>query len=147
MEQLPLPLEDKEPTQEVQQPTQQQSVEAELRAALAEFGPKAPTQAKIEEWKAEHGEIFLFGFSELELFIWRPLARLEFKVLQVEGQEQQMSQFQFEEKICDTCVLWRSINIPWDKTKAGTIQTLHEQILQRSNFIGPAAAGMLVVKL
>jgi len=111
--------------------------------------PSAPSQEQIEQWKTEFGEVFVSGFSEEHLYIWRPISRPEWVQLQAMAAdpEAQMTQYRFEEMVCDTCVLWRSINVPWAKGKAGTPTSLQEQILQNSDFLSPQAASLLVAKL
>jgi hypothetical protein len=111
--------------------------------------PNAPSAEQIEQWKVQHGEVFVSGFSEIELFVWRPLTRPEWIRLQMlaASPEAQMDQYKFEEAICNMCVLWKAQEKTWDQGKAGTVSTLQEQIMQQSNFLTPQAASMLVAKL
>lgn len=105
--------------------------------------PGAPTQQMIEQWKTVHGEVYMLALSEKEVFIWRPITRPEY--LQV--QQTVQNQSQYEELICDVCTLWRSVDADWQKGKAGTPATLHEQILLQSNFVNANAASLLVARL
>lgn len=111
--------------------------------------PGAPTTEQIDEWKKKFGEVFCSGFSELELFIWRPISRAEFISLQVAASQAQNSgQFVLEEQLVETCVLWASESGQKALTlKAGSLPTLQEQIMQNSNFVSPSVASALVVKL
>jgi hypothetical protein len=111
--------------------------------------PNAPSQEQIEQWKMQFGEVFVSGFSDTELFIWRAVNRPEWVRIQMKmnDPEAKMDQFKFEELICDTCILWKSVSVTWDTGKAGTPGTLQEQILQQSNFYSPQQAAMLVAKL
>ena len=60
----------------------------------------------------------------------------------------QVNNFVIEVKIVDTCVLWKSPQgAEALAKKAGTYSTLHEQILQASNFMNPAYAAQFVAKL
>lgn len=138
-------------TEEVQEPKkEEQEVEAgqNLAQALKEF-EDAPSQDQIESWKAQHGDVFVSGFSSEEIFIWRAVSRPEWVNLQemAANPESGVNQFVFEEMVCETCVLWRSVKVPWNEGKAGTPSSLQEQILQNSNFLTPQAASMLVQKL
>tara|TARA_Y100000310_G_C20685949_1_gene818986 strand:+ start:363 stop:785 length:423 start_codon:yes stop_codon:yes gene_type:complete len=105
----------------------------------------APSPDQIEQWKAEFGDVYVSGFSETELFVWRPLFRGEFVQLQATVAEKQLDQYQSEELVCATCVLWPEAD--WSKSKAGNASTVHEQIMQNSNFLAPQAAAFLVAKL
>ena len=107
-----------------------------------------PTEQQKEAWKAEFGEIFVSGFSEKELFIWRPINRTEWSEMHsfIAGSETQLSELDIEEYVCEKCVLWPK-DYNWGKGKAGTAHTLHEQIMSNSNFLSPAAAMTLVAKL
>ena len=134
--------------QETVEPNQTEQLAANLANLLAAF-PNAPSQDQITEWKKQHGDVFVSGFSETEVYIWRPVTRPEYIKIQTRLQEPNspINQFQLEEIVCETCVLWKSVDVAWDKGKAGTPQALSEQIMQNSNFLSPQAASMLVVKL
>ncbi len=112
--------------------------------------PGAPNAEKIEEWKTQHGEVYVAGFSETELFVWRPITRQEYVALQLEAKatEGGMPQTTFEEKVDQACLLWPAPStINWLTIKAGTPNSLYEAIMQNSNFVPPGMASMLVVKL
>lgn len=121
--------------------------------------PGKPTNQQIEEWKAEHGDIFVSGFSESEMYIWRPVQRKEWVHLQTEfqgavlkAQEAQNAsmmptQFELEEEVLDLCLIWKSKEVEWAKSKGGTVSSLYEQIMQKSNFVNPQGASLLVAKL
>ncbi len=122
--------------------------EKTLADLLVEF-PGAPDQNRIEEWKGQFGEIFCSGFSATELFVFRSLNRKEFVDQQLDlAQAQATDAFTAEETIVEQCVLWMTDVAEKSLTqKAGTLSTLHEQIMQNSNFVNPAMASALVVKL
>jgi hypothetical protein len=111
----------------------------------------APGEAEVEKWKQQFGEVFVSGFSETELFVWRPLSREEYVTMQKamrapkEGEEP-MSDLDFEQAVVDTCMLWGSATDAL-KTKGGSVSTLSEQIMTNSNFMAPAMASVLVMKL
>lgn len=132
-------------------PEQPQSEVPDLAAILSQF-PGAPNQQEIEKLKQQYGEVFCSGFSNTELFIWRPLSRREYVNLQKDLRQQPApgkeapSEFDFEEQVVKTCTLWTSDEETLFK-KGGSIGTLSEQIMMHSNFMNSAMAATLVVKL
>lgn len=126
-------------------------VEEQEAPALDEYMrgiPGAPSKDQIEQWKQQFGEVLCSGFSETELFVWRPLTRAEFVGLQAAMAQTEATQFDFEDKLVETCVLWASpAGTQALEKKAGSMSTLQEQIMQNSNFMNPAVAAALVVKL
>lgn len=130
----------------------QQPEQKEEKPAFEEYMagiPGAPAREQVEQWKQQFGEVLCSGFSETEIFIWRPITRAEFITLQtVMAQQQDATQYDFEERLVETCVLWASpLGQESLRTKAGSLSTLQEQIMQNSNFMNPAVASALVVKL
>lgn len=126
-----------------------QEAQAQLPSFLSQI-PGAPSKDQIDAWKKEFGEVFVSGFSETELFVWKPLFRKDFIQIQIAISQlpedtKQFAQFKQEELICSTCVLWPKTD--WSTSKAGTPQSLAEQITQNSNFLAPVAALTLVAKL
>jgi hypothetical protein len=123
--------------------------EKTLAEALAVF-PGSPSQQEIEGWKQAHGEIFCSAFSEVELYVWRPVNRIEFVTMQTQlaMSQEQVTQFNVEEDIVKRCLLWASpLGVSGLETKAGSLTSLHEQIMQNSNFMDPRVAAQLVIKL
>lgn len=136
---------------EKQTEEQVENVSEQVQSGLADVlreHKNAPTQEQIERWKVEHGEIFVSGFSDDDLYVWRPVSRAEWRGLQAKTQnpEANLDQFGFEELVCETAILWKS-NPKSLASKGGTASTLYEQILQNSNFMTPQAASMLVARL
>jgi hypothetical protein len=120
-----------------------------LAEILSDFAG-SPTKEQLDKWKAEHGEIFCSGLSALELFIFRPVKRQEFVQMQLVLAQatEPVTQYQVEEDTVQKCVLWASEpGLSALKLKAGTLSTLNEQVLQNSNFVTPAMASQLVIKL
>ena len=122
---------------------------AQVAGALAVF-PGAPSAAQIEEWKAKFGEVFCSGFSETELYIFRPISRVEFVKLQVDAAKSEIpiTQLEMEEQIVKVCILWASpLATRGMGLKGGTLSTLHEMVMQNSNFVSPQLAAALCIKL
>jgi len=130
-----------------------QSAEQEVEKSLANQVKSfegAPANDQIEAWKQEHGDVFASAFSDTELLMWRSVARVEFSELQNAAMQADppLTQFQMEERLVRLCLLWASPDAmnALDK-KAGSMTTLHEQILLNSNFMDPRLAATLVTKL
>ena len=137
----------------------------------------APNQGQVDKWKTQYGNIYCTGFSEQEIYIFRPLARKEYQVLQAKQQtaalkQQKMNDFvqgnieagqwgevekaidedlkksaENDEEIIKQCVLWPKLSDKQLESKAGTVPVLMEQIMQNSNFLTPQQASALVIKL
>lgn len=103
-----------------------------------------PGAETIERWKVEHGEVYVFAFDETEMYIWRPLKRLEYKHLKAQIKNDNDI---FMEAVVQKCVLWPHLPPEFSAIcKAGTINTLYEVIMQGSNFIDPQLAANLLVR-
>lgn len=138
-----------EPSQEEQAKEEATKKARELPSLLQQL-KDAPSSTQIEGWKAKFDEVFVSGFSEEELFVWRPVFRPEYLLLQKGSLDEQtgvVDQAKFEEGLCETCVLYKSTKRSLVEGKAGTISTLAEQIMQNSNFIPAQLAMVLVAKL
>jgi hypothetical protein len=119
----------------------------DIASALASF-PEAPTKEDIEGYKQKFGEVFCSGFSDQELYVWRPLSRKEFVELQSELSQAQGTQLDQEQRVAQLCLLWASDEAKRSlEQKAGSLSTLHEQVMFNSNFVDPRIASALVVKL
>lgn len=147
MTEVNVPVEEKEPV-EAQEEKKEKKKEEEptdvLAKALEEF-PGAPDQTAIEGWKQQHGDVFCSGFSETEIYVWRSITRAEFSALQVKSSQEDIDA---EMEAVQTCLLWSTPRGQDSMfSKAGTLTTLHEQVLQNSNFVDPRMASTLVFKL
>ena len=129
--------------------TEEKKETPSLLDVLAGFS-NSPSKEELDTWKGTHGEVFCSGLSATEIFIFRPVKRAEFVQQQVDLSQatEPVTQFQVEEDTVGRCVLWASdAGKAALKTKAGTLSTLNEQIMQNSNFTTPAMANALVIKL
>ena len=135
-------------TEATEQPSDQEAPKDLAELLQQQVG--APSSEQIDAWKEEHGEVFCSGFSETEMFIWRPLRRQEFRTLQEQLAAGAVDQFQYEDRIVETCIIWPDLGphgaVGLGK-KAGTITTLADQIMQNSNFLPPQLAATLIRKL
>lgn len=105
--------------------------------------PDKPGAEKINQWKELHGEVMLFAIDDAEMYIWRPLRRLEYKTLRAQAKDDS----DFMEMVVQKCVLWPILPVDFMATcKAGTIDTFFEVIMQGSNFIDPQLAVNLLVR-
>ncbi len=136
------------PTVEQSTPAVEEDEVTSLNQLLEKNG--GPTEAEVEELKAKYKEVFISAFSETELYVWRPLMRDEFRQLQLllNNPESPMDQLQYEELICESCVIWpKKTANDFAEAKGGTATSLAEQIMQNSNFFNPQQVSMLVQKL
>lgn len=131
---------------------EEEQKEPDIASFLSKF-PGSPNTDQIEAWKQKFGEILCSAFTEEEIFIWRPLSRQEYLAIQNEAMQARQEGIQVEEaemelRVVSTCILWSSE--PGTKsldTKGGSISTLNEQIMLNSNFMPPAMAASMVIKL
>jgi len=143
--------EEKKVSEEVTPEEEREQFISSLMEALNKFS-NAPSEDQISGWKTEHGEIFASGFSEDEVYIWRPLTREEHRDSLRKLRETEQStgvpvdEGVFKEDVTTTCLLWSSHPSMLQK-KAGTIEMLFEQIMSRSNFMDPRLATQMVIKL
>ena len=101
--------------------------EGDPERELFEGGPKI---SQINKWKEEYGEVFATSI-DLEMFIWRPLTRKDYKELITNGG----SLYDREERYCSKCVLWpENYDFKDEHIKAGLPTSLAEQILLKSGF-------------
>lgn len=137
----------------VEEKTEEKQDEPKKEKTLVDYLSEyegSPDEARLEQWKQQYGEILCSGLSETELYIFRPITRAEFVNLQAHLAQIQdkPNNFEVEKIIVDTCVLWASPQgVTSLEQKAGTLSTLHEQVLQASNFMNPAYVSQFVIKL
>ena len=113
----------------------------------------APTEEQVRGWKVSFGDTFCSGFTDTELYIWRPVSRDEWLVLQNEAiaarqAGTQIPDSEVEIRVVEACILWTSDDGRAAlRNKAGTVSTLNEQIMLNSNFLPTAMAASMVIKL
>lgn len=137
-----------------EQVEEKEQMEEDPLTLIAKNFPDAPNAEQTKAWKAQYGEVFAIGLSDIEVFIWRPIRYQEYKMLKnsLLDAKQKSPELDvdslFDEKLCEKCILWPRIVPEWGTlTKAGNIPVLAEMIRESSNFINPAAAVRLVRKL
>lgn len=107
--------------------------------------PDKPTPQQIAAWKQQFGDVYIFGFRADEIYVWRPLLRLEYRQLR---SNTSITEDLLKEEIVRRCVLWPRLAPEFTSTcKAGTIDTLFEVIMHGSNFVDPILAVELVRRL
>ena len=134
----------KEPKQKKQ--VEEQTTPQDRIPELLKEQKDAPSQRQIDDWKTQYGDIFISGFSENEIFVWRAISRSEFVTIQtaaVTGEG--LTPFAIEEQTVACCLLW-PLGVDLNK-KGGTISTLSEQIMLQSHFLNQQHAAHLVAKL
>ena len=126
-----------------------ETLKAQVSDHLALF-PGAPSRDQVEAWKKQHGEVNCSGFNDTEIYIWRTVKRAEWIVLQKQLAQlgERAADFDLEQEVVKLCLLWATeAGEEALLGKAGSLTTLHEQIMQNSNFVNPSVVGNLVIKL
>ena len=126
--------------------SQHQSAAEAIKKALGSF-PNAPTEEQIQVLKKKFGRLYVSGFEDDEIYLWRTVRRSEYVAIQKEFAEKQTATMaDVEEAIVKTCIVWQSDPNSLEE-KGGSVTSLHEQIMTHSNFLDPGVASQLVVKL
>jgi hypothetical protein len=109
--------------------------------------PGAPAQEQIDAWKQEFGAVYTFPFDTKEIYIWRPMRRREWQMLQ-SNEALVKEEAKFQEQVVMRSVLWPKIGpVELNLSRAGLIQTLFSVIMQGSYFLHPDFAITLVEEL
>lgn len=103
-----------------------------------EIVPGGPTYDQIEAWKSKFQDKVFLTEIEGDVYIWRPIRRIEYKNLMKaqKGNDSQQARFHLEERICDTCILYpanfRATGM--SSGLAGVPSLLSEMVLNKSGF-------------
>jgi hypothetical protein len=109
--------------------------------------PGAPEQEQINAWKQEWGKIYTFPFDSTEIYIWRPMRRREWQMLQA-NEALVKEEAKFQEQVVMRSVLYPQIGpVELNLSRAGLVQTLFSVIMQGSYFLHPDFAITLVEEL
>jgi hypothetical protein len=109
--------------------------------------PGAPVQAQIDAWKSQFGAVYSLPFSDREIFLWRPLNRFEWQQF-VKNEALVKDEQKFQEQIVTRAVLYPKLDaMGINQTRAGTIQTLYQIIMQGSYFISAELAINMVEEM
>lgn len=128
------------------EPEKPKEIKDEVLIAFANL-PNGPGPDQVDLWKANFGDVRVIAFETDEIYVYRTLRRLEWKKLLVDIKEGPSSDA-FQEQVVKKCVLWPALDVAWSATsKAGTIPTLCDVVLENSNFLNPQVALSLVRKL
>jgi hypothetical protein len=104
-----------------------------------------PSAAQVDQWKQIFGDVYLLALDADEMYVWRPLRRMEYKTLLQDTKNDEMI---FEEQVVSKCVPWPKLGIEFNAaSKAGTIKSLATAIMEGSNFMDPRVVLSLVRKL
>src|SRR5687768_33598 len=91
--------------EEVEKPEEEEKAPTLLDLIIQAGGPGP---AEIERLKLKHGDVYVSAFDNDEVFIFRAVRRLEYRQIQLDmaNPELKLDQFDYEERLCKTCVLW-----------------------------------------
>jgi hypothetical protein len=132
---------------------QEEVVQDQDPKALLAGVPGFPPKDQIDAWKSQFGEISCSAFSDEELFVWHPVSRQSYSAIQMEilaarQQNAQVTDTDVEMRTVAECLLWSSEEGTKSlDTKGGSISSLYEQIMFSSNFLPPAMATSMIIKL
>lgn len=146
VEEVYIPPQDKEPEEDLSYLSESDRQLKELHEKLVEaFGENAPMLSQIEAWKTRWGNIQVskVGADRKEYYIWRTLLRFEYKEMQ-KGKAAEDDDA-FNEMIVEKCLLYPFYDFQFkNKSDAGIITTLGQQISYRSGFVSPQEALSLI---
>lgn len=112
------------------------------------------TVEDIENWKSDFGgKVYTVFFDEDEFYIYRYLARAEYKDIMAQLAKSTTSNAQtqsdlFDELLCQRCLLFPKYTVDLKTTApAGTFQSLSKQIQINSNFLDDRTLVQMIQKL
>jgi len=109
--------------------------------------PGAPGQDQIDAWKQEFGSIYTFPFDTKEIYIWRPMRRREWQMLQA-NEALVKEEAKFQEQVVVRSILWPKMGpVELNMSRAGLVSTMFSVIMQGSYFLHPDFAISLVEEL
>jgi len=118
----------------------------EIHGSLVEvYGDQAPMLSQLEAWKKRWGQIHVskIGADRKEYYIWRTLLRFEYKEMTKGGAHEDSDSF--NEMLVEKCALYPLYDFTFkNKSDAGVITTLGQQIAYKSGFVSPQEALSLI---
>lgn len=120
--------------------------------------PGCPSRDILESWKEEFGGLFAFIPDEDELYLMRPIRRIEYRNIvresralaggQAEMQDPGQAEDLFQESVVKGCLLYPQVDHKMlSFSEAGLIPTLFALIMENSKFIAPDKAMSACYKL
>jgi hypothetical protein len=104
--------------------------------------PGGPSLDQVEAWRSQYKDVYFTEFDDMEVFIWRPLIRKEYKdVMKIQNADNHYK----EERICERVVLWPQNYgfMAMTQGKAGIPTLIAEQVLEKSGFHAQVGAKKL----
>ena len=132
----------KEHEEAMQQEEQEEQEEIKQDDGTEPVFEGGPTQGQVDRWKEQFNNGVYMTEIEDEVFIWRPITRMEYKNIL---QNKQADSLFREERICETCVLWPE-NYDFTKMKqgkAGIPSLIADHIMAKSGFVSEGEATKL----
>lgn len=94
----------------------------------------APDVAQLLNWKSKFSNIYMNNVtSPEEVFIWRPLSRLEWK--EILGKVDMNNSFLREDAILEKCILYPSLQSIKYELGAGYAKSIYSAIMYQSGFV------------
>lgn len=115
----------------------------ELAEALSGL-EDAPDILQLEQWKNINGQIHVSSIlADDNLYVWKTLKRGEYKSIVSSGAAKDESLF--ADAVISKCLLYPKPGREWFvKQNAGTIPSLHRQIMYKSGFVSEEMALSLI---
>lgn len=116
----------------------------------------APTEAQINQWKAQYGTngVHVMALGEGDVYIFTHLKRGQWKKIQEmmakiqEGGASPDVEDQLKEKVISYCCLWPKLGVEFFyNSRAGVADSLYQVILLNSYFLSPQQAMLLTTQL
>ena len=123
---------------------------------LLENTPGAPSQAQINQWKAQYGVngVHVMALGEGDIYIFTHLKRGQWKKIQeltAKAQETQATDVEdmLKEKVIQYATLWpKPLSVEFFyNSRAGVVDSLYQVILLNSYFLSPQQAMLLTTQL
>lgn len=104
----------------------------------------APDAFQLEQWKNIHGQVHVSSIlADENLYIWRTLKRHDYKSIIKSGAGKDETLFQ--DAVVNKCLLFPQASREWFAFQnAGTIPSLHKQIMFKSGFVSEEMALSLI---
>ena len=123
-----------------------------IEALLMDF-PDAPSREQIEQWKDSFGAVHAFVPSSNEVYLFRPLRRVEYTNMARDiaklrespsaQQDPTIVENQTHERVVGTCVIYPRAVVSHENLNmapAGLFSVLFELIMRNSHFVSPEVA-------
>lgn len=116
----------------------------------------SPSEAQIEAWKKEKGEVYCLALGKGEVYLFTFLKRAQWQRIRDIIDEMRVKDVvkadklegQLKEKVVQGCMLWPKLTVEFfTNARAGIVDALYESIMFNSAFLTPQQVVQLTVSL